>query len=54
MEHLEDKDVFLVKIPNKLKEYLRDPNRTFSLSADDQVIGFVESETSKPDAEQPQ
>jgi hypothetical protein len=32
MEMLEDKDVFLVKLPNKLKEFLRTDPGTFSLT----------------------
>lgn len=47
MEHLEDKDTFLVKLPNKLKEYLKDPF-TFFLGMDEDKIGLM---TSKEDAQ---
>ncbi len=43
MEFLEDKDVFLVKLPNKLKAFLKDP-QTFSLSNEDDIIGIIEED----------
>ncbi len=43
MDNFEDKDVYLVKLPNKLKEYLRDP-LTFSLGNEDDIIGSLEKE----------
>lgn len=46
MEFIEDKDVFLVKLPNKLKAFLKDP-QTFSLSNQDDIIGLVEEDINK-------
>ena len=40
MDQLQDKDVFIVKIPNKLKEFLKDPGN-YTLGSEDETIGFV-------------
>lgn len=51
MEDLQDKDVFLVKIPHKLRDLLRDPE-TFSLTAESETIGVikqVQSDTNNPE-----
>ena len=44
VDFLEDKDTFLVKLPNKLKEYLRRDPDTFSFSLEDDTIGILENE----------
>ena len=41
MESLQDKDVFLVKIPNKLRDLLKQPE-VFSLTAESEEIGTLE------------
>ena len=43
VDTLEDKDTFLVKLPNKLKEFLRKDPTTFSLGLEDGVIGTLEN-----------
>ncbi len=44
METFQDKDVFLVKLPNKLKDLLKNPE-VFSLSGhDDELIGVITQE----------
>jgi hypothetical protein len=48
MESLQDKDVFLVKIPNKLKDLLRQPE-TFTLTAESENIGVIEQIVSASD-----
>ena len=40
MESLQDKDVFLVKIPNKLRDLLKQPE-VFSLTAESEEIGTL-------------
>ena len=47
METLQDKDVFLVKIPNKLKDLLRQPD-VFTLDKEER-IGLIE-QVSKSEA----
>ena len=47
METLQDKDVFLVKIPNKLKDLLRQPD-VFTLDKEER-IGVIE-QVSKSEA----
>ena len=44
VDTLEDKDTFLVKLPNKLKEFLRKDPTTFSLGLEDDTIGTLENE----------
>jgi hypothetical protein len=41
METLQDKDVFLVKIPNKLKDLLKHPE-VFTLTNETEEIGLIE------------
>ena len=44
METFQDKDVFLVKLPNKLKDLLKNPE-VFSLYGhDDELIGVITQE----------
>ena len=43
MDNFEDKDVYFDKLPNKLKEFLRDP-LTFSLGSEEDIIGSLKKE----------
>ena len=43
MESLKDKDVFIVKLPNKLKQYLKDP-QTFTLEMEEDGLGRLTQE----------
>jgi len=49
VDTLEDKDVFLVKLPNKLKEFLRRDPATFNLALEDDTIGTLENEQAGSD-----
>ena len=43
---LDDKDTFLVKLPNQFKDYLKEPQQNklgYSLTAESRDIGFIES-----------
>ena len=45
----EDKDTFLVKLPNKFKDYLEDPDpsvapKAFRLDKQDALLGFIYAE----------
>lgn len=53
MDQFEDKDTFLVKLPNKLKECLTNP-RVFSLSKHDAIIGQVFQNQKKEPARNPE
>ena len=43
MEFLEDNDVYLVKLPNQLKQLLRHDPATFTLGSEDEIIGLIEN-----------
>jgi hypothetical protein len=44
--------VFLVKLPNKLKDYLKDPE-FFTLGLNDDLLGSVSGPTSRNNPEEP-
>ena len=50
MDRLEDKDVFLVKLPNKFKNYLKDAF-IFSLGSEDETIGTLDNKEKIDEAE---